>query len=192
MKAVYGFVTSIGLHPVYTYGVPWWIVTALICGLVGFRLGRNGLLYSVAGVLLFLVLLHNFRGFAVRHNVFDTADYLRRTHNPGVPAPLLWDASYFLVAGSASLLGTWISAFKATRRDALSMASFGRAATLWAGVFCLVVGVVVSVFTVLVASKTDSFPFLASMTYGYAVAAFGLIVCIVALFKDRLFDFELN
>src|SRR5579884_4206273 len=81
----------LGIAPIYSYGLRWWPPVFLICFAAGRRLGRPAIVYSLCGVVLYLVIEHNFRGIMGRHNVFEWADQERHSYQPGIPDPIFWD-----------------------------------------------------------------------------------------------------
>jgi len=188
-NASVAFVTMLGLHPVYGYGLPWWLLTGLAGGLAGWRHGARGLLYSVCAVVLCLAVMHLFRGIALRHNVFEMGDLMSRVREPGVPSAAFWDFSYF----AAALAGTGIGlAVRRRRVESAAVQQASPAEVQWAALACVAAGLAEGVIALKLAGPNDHYPLYPALTHGYAVAALGAAAWIVVRFRDSLFSFELE
>src|SRR5262249_24370260 len=113
--AIVAALQALRLLPVLAYPVYWWTPLLPLFLWLGYRMGGRGVLYSVCGTLVFLVVLHNFRGITLRHNVFEGADYTRRFPAGLISPPWLWDVAYVVVAALGSAVG---SASRRRRGDA--------------------------------------------------------------------------
>jgi len=186
-------VGAIGLHPVYGFGLPWWIITGGVAFMAAKRLGRFGVVYSVCAVLMLLVLMHNFRGIAMRHNVFEIADIVTEHPARGVAGPLVWDLLFFGAALAGSGLGIVLS--RRTRADLqprTQVSAFSQPAIELAAGACVAAGIVETIITLAIAARSDDYPIYPAMNHGYAVIGFGILTWVVARFKENLFDFEVR
>ncbi len=175
------------LPHLYSFAVQWWTPLLVCCAFLGYRLGWRSIMYSFCGIVIFLVIIHNFRGITLRHNVFERADTIHRAHSLGllmnIPDPLFWDEGYFVVALVGSLLG-WLSRLPFRNLKAAEW-KIGNVHTLWLGYACFLLGVIEALVVLLVVQSEDVYLNL-PITHGYVLMAFGLVTVIAVQYRERL------
>lgn len=180
-------------HSVYAFGVYWWAPLCVICFAMGYRFRQTGIVYSLCGLIMFLVILHNFRGLAIRHNVFDTADTVRRMRPPGVPQPLGWDALYFAIALLASLAGWGVAMARRPRKEITDVAREVRSRYLAiAAGLCAGLGVAEILVTVLSAVPRGYRHYYAPFTHGEAVFIFGVACILLLRYGEEWFGWQIQ
>ena len=184
-------VTILGLKEVYGYCIDWCLPPLIVGWVLGRRLGRNGLLYTMLGVFVFLVVLHNFRGLVFRHNIFEMADQIR-SGEVHLPHPLFWDCSYF-VAGLIGSGSGWASRRlrPVRRKTEQTDNTVGETASIRAGYFCAGIGLVESLVSRFDAQPKSYTPLL-QITHGYVVLACGLLFACLPFIKDRWLDYDIS
>ncbi len=167
----------VGMHPVYVFGLEWWIPLALVAAYLGWRLGRPGIAYCFLGIVLFLAVAHCFRGIAIRHNVFETADNVRRIAPPGLPPPLFWDLSFPLIGLAAASIG--VASRRASLRRERTLPDTGPVLTtrelVSLAVILLSVGFLEVLTTLSTAGPRDRYSSYPVMSHGYAVLSLSLL-----------------
>jgi hypothetical protein len=182
---------QLGMNPVYGYGLYYWLPPVLISFVLGYRLRRNGLMYSLLGIFAFLLLIHNFRGISTRHNVFEIADLIRSGGWKGLPSPFFWDVSYVFFAAFGALLGWRLKSRLTQNTDPPEVITLGVKATLLCGGLCAAAGLVEAVVTFLFAHRADVYYLLPQQTHGYAVLAYGFLILGTVLWRDKLEGYEI-
>ncbi len=173
-------------HP-YAYAIEWWLPVLVGGMFFGYRLGWSGAMYSICGVFIFLIIIHNFRGITMRLDVFDRADTIQRLHSMRLamdtPGPLFWDIGYFAVAVVGSLFG-WLSRLFLPKLLPVEW-RIRTVFTLRMGYACFLLGVLEALITLFIVQSEDVYVNL-PITHGYAMMAFGLIMVSAVQYRNRL------
>lgn len=180
-------------NPVHAFALEWWVALFPVCFITGLRFRWKGVIYSLFGTIVFLVLIHNFRGFATRHNVFEMASFYEEWVSSGenvrgLPSPLQWDILYIFVCYLGSIVGAFSSRSKideSTGRGTITVPPPTRMVGI-ASCTLILVAVLYSVFAFTIAKRQDMYPWFGSYTLGFASIVYAMAGTSMIVFRNQL------